>query len=214
MNSSSKSTEEIPASKERGIRIIMTGSAELVPYLLPILQKGFTVETTIGCSIRTLLCQHLGMKEEYLEERIQTLFLDGNPVDDMDGAIVRDGSVLALSAAMPGLLGAILRKGGHYASMRSQISYREDARPVSPRKGRVVIKLFNLLIRELGVHFVKRGITINGEDLLKLFRKHGEEIREKLMAISINGQKSDFEKLSLMEWGSGEVFLTVRIVEN
>jgi len=45
-----------------------------------------------------------GLDEDYVTQRISTIFLDGKPVDDIDTLLVRDGAVLSLSAAMPGLV--------------------------------------------------------------------------------------------------------------
>ncbi|MCP4349944.1 MAG: endonuclease/exonuclease/phosphatase family protein [Desulfobacterales bacterium] len=61
------------------------------------------LKVQVGCSIRSLLCKQTDVASDYVDERISTVFLDGKPVDDVDSAIVKNGSVLALSAAMPGL---------------------------------------------------------------------------------------------------------------
>ena len=66
----------------------------------PLLQKGFAVKTQAGNSIKNLLCDQFGVDAGYLEDRIQTIFLDGKPVDDAETAIVKSGSTVALSAAM------------------------------------------------------------------------------------------------------------------
>ncbi len=86
------------------------------------LQGGFFLGASVGCSIHELLCEQLGLGEEYVLQRITTLFLDGKPVDDIDSAVVRDGATLSLSAAMPGLVGAAMRRGGAFASLRSSIT--------------------------------------------------------------------------------------------
>lgn len=134
-----------------------------VSTLFPLLQRGFMVKAGIGCSIRNLLCGQLGIAPEFVDERIQTIFLDGKTVDDVDGSVVSEGSTLALSAAMPGLVGATLRKGGPLASMRSQISHHPDAQTAQPAQGFFTMKIFNLLIPELGPHLLETGIWLDGE---------------------------------------------------
>jgi len=57
-----------------------------------------------------------------VKEKISTIFLDGKAVDSPETALLREGSTLALSSAMPGLAGAILRRDGPYASLRSSIT--------------------------------------------------------------------------------------------
>jgi len=71
----------------------------------------------VGCSIRDLLCGQLALQDEYLDNRIHTFFLNGKAVDDVDSTLVTGGAVLALSSAMPGIMGDCLRKGGLYALM-------------------------------------------------------------------------------------------------
>ncbi|MCX5908268.1 MAG: hypothetical protein NTY64_14075, partial [Deltaproteobacteria bacterium] len=78
----------------------------------PLFQQGIRLKVRVGCSLKQLLGEQLGLAPDYLEERVQTLFLDGKVVDDLENAFIRDGSVIALSAALPGLAGATLRRGG------------------------------------------------------------------------------------------------------
>ena len=61
----------------------------------------------------------LGISESYLNERVQTIFLNGRAVDDLFGEVVGNNSTIALSAAMPGLAGAVFRKGGMLSSLRN-----------------------------------------------------------------------------------------------
>ena len=113
----------------------------------------------------------MGIAEDYLENRVQTLFLNGKPVDDVDAMKVSDGSTLALSAAMPGLAGATLRKGGKYAAFRQQISLGSDSPVPVLRKGRMILKLFNQVTEEQGPAVLTKGIGISGGDLLDVIRK-------------------------------------------
>jgi hypothetical protein len=86
----------------------------------------------------------------------------------VDTAILRDGCTLALSAAMPGLLGATMRKGGRYAAFRRDISQRTDEKQVRETSGRVTVKMFNMVARELGPRFLEKGVEIHGRDLLRV----------------------------------------------
>lgn len=104
--------------------LTLTIKAEEASALSPIFQKGVLVGVDTGCSVTALLCDQWEIPLDYVMDRISTLFLDGQPVDDIDSAIIRDGAVLALSSAMPGLVGAMMRRGGYYypASRRHQLS--------------------------------------------------------------------------------------------
>ena len=47
-----------------------------------LLQQGLRIETTVGVSVPELLIRHLGLNPELIEEKIQTIFLNGKAVDD------------------------------------------------------------------------------------------------------------------------------------
>jgi hypothetical protein len=134
-------------------------------HLFLILQSGFFLKIHVGCSLKTFLMGEIGLSPEFIEERIQTIFLDGQVVDDLDSAIIKDGSSLALSSAMPGLVGAAMRRGGFYGALRSSITYREKGEPDMVHEGTVQIKLYNLLMKELGALFLMKGIYISSSDL-------------------------------------------------
>jgi hypothetical protein len=91
-----------------------------------LLQNGFRVEILAGHTVKMLLCGDFGVEEDYLENRIKTIFLDGKPVDDVNSASVNNGSILALSAAMGGLVGTTLRRGSALCSFRSGITYQQE----------------------------------------------------------------------------------------
>jgi hypothetical protein len=134
-------------------------------HLFLILQSGFFLKIQVGCSLKTFLMGEIGLSQEFIEERIQTIFLDGQVVDDLDSAIIKDGSSLALSSAMPGLVGAAMRRGGFYGALRSSITYREKGKADTVHEGTVQIKLYNLLMKELGALILMKGIYISSSDL-------------------------------------------------
>ena len=182
----------------------------LIPNFFYLLQQGFVVKVQAGSSIKTFLCEQLGLSPEYIEKRIQTLFMDGRPVDDIDSAIVKDGSTLALSAAMPGLVGAILRKGGYYTSMRSTISYREEREFEPPREATVSLKLFNILLREIGPTFLKKGLWIQGKDLADFLKRQSDDFWAGCKKAHLDGETLDLNRLSGNEWADRQVFLQLR----
>ena len=168
------------------------------------------VKVQAGSSIKSLLCQQFGLSPEYVENRIQTIFLDGKPVDNVDSATVKQGSTVALSAALPGLVGATLRRGGYYAPMRSQISYREEAAPEPHHEGMIFLKLFNMLLKELGPSFLKRGIWIKGKDLSDLFKRQPDDFWAGCEGVKLDGEKIDLKRLKEINWADRHIFLQVR----
>jgi hypothetical protein len=138
------------------------------------LQEGVGVPGLLPCPIVAFLVEQLGLEPSYVERRISTFFLDGEVVDDPERALVRDGSILALSAALPGLVGATLRKGGYYSTMRAGITHhaRASVEPVAP--GVVQLKLFNLIIAELAPALLAHGLLLDAPRAAALLAELGQ----------------------------------------
>jgi hypothetical protein len=132
-----------------------------------LLQRGFRLAALVGASIRDVLCTQFSVSSEYVDKRINTIFLKGKSVDDVDTAVIDDGAVLALSAAMPGFVGAAFRKGGHYAVMRREISHVQGDSSGSTRNGTFILKLYNAVADDLGPLFLGHGIEMNTAELLQ-----------------------------------------------
>jgi hypothetical protein len=139
-----------------------------LPTFFPLLQKGVSVPATVGCSLRSLLCDQFAIPADYVTSRITTIFLDNSPVDDLDRTIIQAGSRVTLSAAMPGLVGATMRRGGFYAALRQGISHCTERGTSSVERGTVRLKLFNLLLAELGPLVLARGLILEQDELAAL----------------------------------------------
>ena len=136
--------------------------------LHPVLQKGFLKITVAGSSVRNFLHDQCGIENQYIDERITTRLLDFKPVDNIDTAHLPEGSTLALSGSMPGLVGAVLRAGSFYSSFRESISHTGDTSFNKNTKCFVKVKLFNVILKELGPLFLKKGIIITNQELWEL----------------------------------------------
>lgn len=150
--------------------LALTMIPDQLPTFFPLLQKGVTVPANVGCTLKSLLCDQFAIPTDYVTERITTIFLDNRPVDDLDRTIIQDGSRLTLSAAMPGLVGATMRRGGYYAALRQGISHVSDAGAAAGEGGMVRLKLFNLLLAELGPLVLARGLILEQEELAELLQ--------------------------------------------
>lgn len=180
--------------------------------LFLILQSGFFMKIQVGCSLKTFLMERIGLSPEFIEDKIQTIFLDGQPVDDLDSAIVRDGSSLALSSAMPGLVGAAMRRGGFYGALRSTITYKEKGGPDMVHEGTVQIKLYNLLMKELGALFLMKGIHLFSSDLAGFLSNQPESFWMACRGISLDDEPlsvNDLLKVSGLSQHE-TTYLTVR----
>ena len=89
-----------------------------------LLQQGLRIETPVGGSVQDFLVQQLGLNPEVIDGKIQTIFLNGKAVDDPGQAFLTDGASLALSGALPGLVGATMRRGGFYSTLRNSITFQ------------------------------------------------------------------------------------------
>jgi hypothetical protein len=170
---------------------------------------GFSITTKAGCSINDLLNRQLGIAEAYIDDRIQTIFLNGRAVDDSKSATLREGATLALSAAMPGMVGSTFRKGGVFAGMRSQISHLKDKAGHRDLQIKVKIKLFNLIARELGPVFLRKGVIIDGNAFQNFVSDNLEDLRAACASIHLNDTKISVSRLKELKWADREVFLQV-----
>ncbi len=145
-------------------------AADQLNSFFPLLQKGVTVPARVGCTLKSLLCDQFAIPADYVTDRITTVFLDNRPVDDLDRTLVQDGSRVTLSAAMPGLVGATMRRGGFYAALRQGISHAADSVATAEENGTVRVKLFNLLLAELGPLVLARGLILEPGELAELLQ--------------------------------------------
>lgn len=201
-------TQKRPANTVLSLRV----EHQLIPAFYPLLQKGVVIKGQVGCSLRSFLCDQLGLNAEYVEKRIQTLLLNGKAVDDAASAMAKDGSTIALSAAMPGLLGATLRKGSYYAQMRNQISHTEKEHGMPSKDGWLLVKLFNLLLHEVGPLFLERGIYMGGKDLQDLLGNLSGPFWRGCVEAVLNGKKIDPLEMAEMEWPDGQILLKIEVL--
>jgi len=192
-------------------RISLTVTPEVLERFCLLTGDGFRIRVRLGDSLRDTLCRQWGIDSGYLDGRIQTVLLDGQVVDDPDAAWLTPGATLALSAAMPGIAGAMLRKQSPYAPMRSRLSYaRRGSEPGGPAEGEVVVKLFNLVQRELGPLFLHQGIRISGRALQRLLAGRWEAFRPGILAAEIGAEAVEPRALLDNKWENQEVVLAVR----
>jgi hypothetical protein len=189
------------------LAFVLDGS--LIARFFLLLQQGVKIRRRVGCSVEAFLREELGAGPAMIE-KIQSIMLDGKAVDDIGSSLVHEGSVLALSGAMPGLVGATLRRGGTYASFRSAITYHEPEKACMSGEGWVSIKIFNLLMAELGPGLLRQGVLVNAAELDDYLVERSQEFRQGC-SVTLDGKPIDITMLErgTLLTGKGEVFLTV-----
>ena len=163
-----------------------------------------------GCSIKDLLCNQLGIHEDYLADRIQTIFLNSKVVDSVDGTIIDAGDRLALSGPMPGLVGAILRSGGYYAAMRSKISHEEYKTAANKRSANITIKLLNLVAKELGPIFLQRGIQLSAQTLEEFLDRWAEDLSTGFISGELDGKALAIHDLKKIVFKNDTALLNIQ----
>jgi hypothetical protein len=190
--------------------VTMTFRVGRLPSFSLLLQSGFVVRTGACGGIRAFLLNDLGLESAFIEQVIQSIFLDGKPVDDLDSAHVRDGCTLALSAAMPGLVGATMRRGGYYASLRSGISYSSDDRCQEGCCGDVTVKLFNVVAAELGAGLLEKGIEVKARHLEDFLGSRPADFWADCQSAFVDGRETALKELAEAKWEGALVFFTAR----
>lgn len=190
--------------------VCLSWAADKLSGFQLLLQQGFVIVTTVGNNIRTVLCDQLGVSNEYLDNRINTIFLDGKPVDDVGKATVGNGSTLALSASMPGLVGAAMRKGGVIARFRGAITHVDDESAVESKQGVIILKLYNMVADELGPTFLQSGIILKDKDMQDFLGNRSANFWSGCKKAKVNGEEVDPGRLQDEKLpGAGLVKLTV-----
>jgi hypothetical protein len=184
--------------------------AAYIPIFFELLRNGFQTDLTVGCNLEQLLCNHLDIEPDYLHSRVQTIFLNNSPVDDLASAAVPDRAVISLSAAMPGLNGAMMRRGGPLAELRRSISHSPDEAYRQPFSGRITLKLFNLVAKELGPQFLARGIVVTSTALSELFERQTHTFWQGVNSVEIDGSNRSIDERMLQDWPEQEVLFQVR----
>lgn len=162
-----------------------------------LLQSGIEVKTTSDQTLGKFLNNFPGFTAEYLSETVQTVFLNGTAVDDLTLTFEGDAPVLALSAAMPGLAGAIFRKNSFHSALRTETGTFSDV--AAPQKSiTVILKLFNSIARERGAEMLRRGICIRSAHLATFLKKRQNLVPYMLTIRSGDKELTLHELMSLL----------------
>jgi len=147
-----------------------------------LLQEGVCVPSRVECTLRVALEQGMGFPREDVETRMEAIFLDGRPVDDIDAARLHDGARLSLATALPGAAGIAMRRNSPYAALRAAITHHEggdgadaqNAYADTPRLGRVHLRLFNLVMRDHAARLLAAGVEATAGAVARYLAGDGE----------------------------------------
>ena len=209
MEKNEQSSSAETAKNVSGGHLSLQVNSKLIPLFFQLLGQGFSVDIQTGATVKDLLCKQLGIHEDYLAQRIQTIFLNAKVVDDIDTAIVTEEATLALSGAMPGLVGAILRSGGYYAAMRNQLSHVQSEPSSQAQSAEITLKLMNIVAKELGPIFLQKGIRLKSQILREFVARRTDDLKDGCRACKLDGQPMEFTSLSEIDLRDEMVILQV-----
>jgi hypothetical protein len=191
--------------------VTLTFREEIPRDFFLLLQEGVLFRAETGAKVKPLLTGLLQVTEDYVDERINTVFLNGKAVDELEDATVGPDAIIAVSASMPGFVGACFRKSGYYASMRSNVAYRESGSGEAGLQTFVCVKLFNVLARELGEPILKSGIVLPGADFRSFFSKRDDDFWAGLVAAAADGMEMDINSLRAGRWPVHDDLIELRV---
>lgn len=167
----------------------LTVVAEKLPLFTTVLQSGIEIMTPAGSSLGQFLSALPGFTAEYLANVVQTIFHNGTAVDDLTTLLCGEKPVIALSAAMPGLAGAIFRKNSFHKALRSETQNKQPITLVTKPLA-VTLKLFNVIALDRGKVLFAMGVCLPAEVLASFFINRPALLQEILM-IQLDGKGID-----------------------
>jgi hypothetical protein len=176
---------EIPPDEEL-VTFTLEPAKEQISRLCTLMHNGCYVKVECGKTMRDLLCEQFQIPLEYVTKDIKVIFLEFSPVDNIETAIIKDGATLALSAAMPGLVGAAMRRDGDLNWLRGSITYHEGESDQQVGQGLIQIKLFNKVMADLGESFLRRGVYVKSKYLSEFLTRFTPEFWKEFGTISKN----------------------------
>ncbi len=177
-----------------------------------LLQYGIQIKCPAGKSIAVFLEEIPTFTEEYIVEVVQTIFLDGDPADDLETVFDKEEQTLALSASMPGLAGAILRRNSFHSALRGHTTKVNDLN-FDFEECIVTLKLFNSIAQDKGPVLLDGGIFMDSKKILKFFNIRSTLIEKALYIETDNSKITTGEFLEILETDS-LVRLTIRGIDD
>lgn len=192
--------------------LALTVESRIRPIFYHFLQDGFLLEARVDCSISVFLRDRCRLARETITDRISTVFLDGMPVDDLDHALVKNNSTLALSGAMPGVVGAVMRSNSPLRSFRSSITHGSDeGSKQQQQQGLVRLKLFNTVLSELAPSLLREGILLRPLAVKDFLTKQPEDCRSGFRELLLDREPIDKGLLLDQDFLSGSALVSLSV---
>ncbi len=162
--------------------------------LTTLLQNGIILHCPSHLAIGAFLANLPDFDVDYLTDRVQTIFLDGDAIDDLEKPFSGPSHVVALSAAMPGLAGAIFRRNSICAALRKSGGKIDYEKAKAKEDIEINLKLFNVIAQEKGSALLCHGGIFKGEVLREFFNMRRSLIAQ-IHSLYIDNNECAEEKL-------------------
>ena len=199
------------STNTRPLPITFTIPGTKIDRFTSLLQSGMRLPAPSGLSLGVFIDSLPGFDIDYISNTVQTIFLDGNAIDDLEHPLTRPDHVLALSAAMPGLAGAIFRRNSLCAALRTR-SNTSQPKTEDNHELYILLKLFNSIAQEKGGELLRLGGVFSGETLRSFFQQRpslleviqtllidGENLAVNNLLLSLSDQKQYYLKITTTE---------------
>jgi hypothetical protein len=175
-------------------RLELLVPADTAKQYTTFLQTGILEERNSPITVGEFLASLPGFTTQYIGERIETIFLNGQPVDDLGTLIYGTSPVLAISAVMPGLAGAIFRKNSFHAALRTTTPDSLTDRLPNTKKIIIRLKFFNIIAAEKGETILHNGCFMSSESILK-FINYRCHLFSHFLSLRYNDKLIDLDEL-------------------
>jgi hypothetical protein len=154
----------MPPDNDKTDNIEITVLKPRLSLMRLLLGFGIYFQTPEQITLNSFLREFLALDQDYIDNRIQTMFMDGKPVDDPEKTLIKKDCEIGLSAAMPGVFGAAFRKQGIYSGLRRQTG-DDEKKPendcIKNSPAMVKVKLFNQVAADIGNRLLKSGVCMD-----------------------------------------------------
>ncbi|MBS3755446.1 MAG: hypothetical protein KGY56_07070 [Desulfobacterales bacterium] len=164
-----------------------------LPLMRLVLARGIRYQAPAGIPVNEFLTQHLRLDADFIQNRIQTIFMEGQAVDRPEETRIIKPCSLGLSAAMPGLFGAAFRKEGQYRAMRRSYNAGRSG-PDNSESGSTVpvtVKCFNQVAEAIGNDLLGRGVCMDAGDFLQFWNSQRSLLEPGCLGVWMDGAQID-----------------------
>jgi hypothetical protein len=96
--------------------------------------------------------------------------------------------------------------------MRSVSASDLETKPLEAgTPGFIQVKLFNMMVRELGPTLLDKGIWLSGEGLEEFLREQDEEFWAGCKGVELDGQKMDKGEIPRIKWSEKPGFVLLSV---